>query len=324
MSKRAYCVAMVPCLLTCVSLLASPQSRVPFGPHQIWPTIAGLAQPVVVAPDEVVRGFPLLLDARVTNTAAHSTGLSVLDLARGGTGETMVFYLWDGADGAYWMRIHQNEELRVPGRPTTSAQPGETVSMWFDLVNVMHRRHGGGPFHSMFPRGSPKGWPGPREMLVVGSWQLVVQHDPCSWTSSPVTLTVRDPDEQERHFLDQIDQMGVIDPRHPTWFPDLVFTPKALPAADGLPASTRRIVELVELLRAAVRSSEEGLRAITAKSEFDWGYLQDLVNQVEYECLLEAPDEVKVKHPELELFEPDRKRINDGGGIVAQLRALRQ
>jgi len=92
-----------------------------------------------------------------------------------------------------------------------------------------------------------------------------------------------------------------------------------------LSLETRRPVEVVRVLRAAVVSSSAGLETI-GRCDVEWGYLEPLIDLIRYECLREtgqAEEAARLR----EAHEEDYGKltfdlIDRGDGLIARLRRL--
>jgi len=135
-------------------------------------------------------------------------------------------------------------------------------------------------------------------------------------------ILIREPSEAERSVAEAL---GASKGGRPFTIRWAVLHPEVeIPDDSSLPIETRRIVELIEALRSAVDSPEQGLFMIDeeAANGMDWGFLAPFIDELRYECLLLAGDEEKATALKRELSSSDAvdltlSRIEDGDGVVA-------
>jgi len=285
------------------------------GTFTIPPNREGFAG-TLETPREVVKGFPMILGIKVENAASYPMGVSLFDLALGGgITNASLWFVGDDGDEYRLSRVVQvgppsglgaYERFKEPGIWIDS---GESISMWFDVVHVMSTPPG---THSW----SRQEEFNPRGVLLQGDWEFLLREEYLRVAYGPASVTVRLPDDQEAVVLNSIER----ELKSACWFPNILTSRWALPTYDHLPPTTRRIMRLVDVLRQAVVSPEVGLRAIRDSNAEDWDYLQDLVRQVEYECLLQLDQPTAAEKVAASLSSGNIRQIKEHHGLIANLR----
>jgi hypothetical protein len=104
------------------------------------------------------------------------------------------------------------------------------------------------------------------------------------FVSSPCRVRVRLPTDDEKRFLEAMEKQGLTD----RWFPSVIVNDELkIPDDIQLPAETAQIRDFIKLLRLAVRDSAAALKEIEDRKD-TWGYLQDTVTELKYECVAKA------------------------------------
>ncbi len=269
------------------------------------------------APREVVVGFPIIVGIQVDNAASYRKALSVFDFAFAG-GIT---------DASFWFAGEEGDDYRLRRVVSTGTQDGfgferyeepavwidhgESVSMWFDVVQVMSIPPG---THSSSRHGEFD----VRNLLLPGDWDFLFRQESLRINFGPTRFEVRPPNEQEEDVRKRIER----ELKSTCWFPGVLTLRWALPTYDHLPPTTRRIMRLVDVLRQAVHSHEDGLRAIREAETEDWSYLEGLVRQVEYECLLQLDQLVAAEKVAESLCPGNIQQIKKHHGLIANLRTV--
>jgi hypothetical protein len=244
-------------------------------------------------------------------------GASLFDLARGG-GITSSSFWFVGDDGVEYrlsrvVQVGHNayapyERFKAPG---IWIDGGQSISMWFDVVHVMTTPPG---THSW--SWSRQEEFDPRGVLLQGNWDFLFREEYLRVAYGPASVKVRPPDDQEADVLNWIER----ELKSACWFPNILTSRWALPTYDHLPPTTRRIMRLVDVLRQAVVSPEDGLRAIRDSNAEDWDYLQDLVRQVEYECRLQLDQPTAAEKVAASLSSGNVRQIREHHGLIANIR----
>ncbi len=273
----------------------------------------------------IVLGFPCLLNFRLSLQSTHSWW--TLDLAASADPAVSVnFYIVQENGHAYSLRRGPAHHYRYESKRPMSVgaqqlDPGGELSMWFDLYHLMSGRfvlieHSDRTEYEI-AAGSPIGFetilhPGKSKVVMVFSGPKEAANE------EPAVFVVRDPDPAEEAFLADIGYDGEIR----SWFPDLVQSQEPLPPSDDLPTDSRLPVHVVEILRAAVRAPEMGLEEVYSNASEEWGPLQDLIDQIEYECLLDLGRTEEADTVAGRLEPATVRLIQDGNGVIAAYRTI--
>jgi hypothetical protein len=226
-----------------------------------------------IAPEVAVEGFPLLVVVETEKTAesfpGDSTAQKLLDFAEKEpimTGVLVELLPVGSNDGALRWGHPYEDVGDVPFRPQTlSIVRGQSVAIVTDLTKF--------PYIS-------RGWPFPLD----GVRHLRYTDYSTGVSSEPVTIRFRPPTPAEKRVAAAMNQ--VTGSWFLSWFPYGVFEIKTIPSGDGLPIETRRPLEIMRILHAAMRSDAEGLDALEAASGLDWGYLRGFFSALRLELLL--------------------------------------
>jgi len=259
-----------------------------------------------------VESFPMLVNLTVKFKGTRGFGsVRRLDLATG----------YSGGMGIYFDCVNEKGDKRLIGYDDTGnpdgrreglpssylLKPGESISITFDLNQLLLRD----------VRAYRK-WSRP---LPPGQWTIRANVYPEA-VSNAKTVTVREPNDAEEALLRDMKDQGVAR----RWFPSVMLKDFVMPSPDRLPAETRKICELIALLRTALSSPSQGLKALDT-SLTEWGELEMLVNELNYECLREskgaAAPEVATALDSLRVQQDMAgvaNRIQKRGGILARLR----
>lgn len=168
--------------------------------------------------------------------------------------------------------------------PGISLNIGEPVTYTFDLSQLLF----GGEL-----RGGKN--------VPVGKYRVTAMFYSGAWKSIPKEITIREPTPDEKRFLEAIQKQGIGE----KWFP-AVITDDNLEVPDDipLPAETARLRDFIKVLRLAVRNPDAALKQIE-ETKGSWGYLEDVVTELEYECV------VKVKGKDSTAARSFRRTLDD-------------
>jgi len=284
-----------------------------FGPYTVWGLPWQYGACSLRGPREAVRGFPIILRLDLGNTAEYSTSVSLFDLAGAARGDRFWCYFVNG------VRSYDFGRLAAPGEPVRSREdtpaqvrirPGETASFWFDITRALQASN---------ERERRRGYRiGPRVELQPGSWDLAVELDKLGM--GPVALAIREPNADEEYFrrLSGAAQLG------DSWFPEVVLRPLWDPPAVRLDPELQRVVALVKILRAGVRSAEGSLDAIRQRNVGDWGELAGLLRLIKLECMYNASSAPDTLVPPPATTALELRLVREGLGPLAQFNAQRR
>jgi len=275
----------------------------------------------VYAAGEYVEGFPMIVGLRFEGGTRPGSAPTVVnyDLAMTATGPATYLVLFEGENGRTLtigsLACGYGEGSLHPRLRWIEIPCGNDLVVWLDVAQLasanpsdLTERHG------FFPRKRP--------FPLAGRWHVLVSAGITPRQSRFFNVVVREATADERGVASALAADGL----GRSWFPAVVLRDDPLPAIDHLPPVTRRIVELIGVLRAARRSAEEGLDAVR-QAQGGWGYLERLVDLVEYECRVEiAKTDSSDEPPPLPKGSTEGDlavaQIADGNGLVAQLRAI--
>jgi hypothetical protein len=283
----------------------------------------------VSAPEVFVEGYPMLVTITFANNDSHYPGGGaawgffepLLDLSSRHVG---------GRDLCCHLQSSSGEELQIglvgrpfrdltPGRfagldpreqglpKPRQVSPGETFTTTLDLVQLAAVATPQARYRSRLPG--------------VGVWGIR-----CETGLKPIQEVVPEVEvreaTQEETAIARAMSRGI--PSDRSWFPDAFLSSEPLPDARELPLPTRRIVEMIAVIRAALASPQAGLAAIDDRGNLDWGHLTHLITAVEYECSLktESGARAEVAREKLVGRASDAleiKIIDDGEGLISRL-----
>jgi hypothetical protein len=151
--------------------------------------------------------------------------------------------------------------------PGISLNIGEPVTYTFDLSQLLF----GGEL-----RGGKN--------VPVGKYRVTAMFYSGAWKSIPKEITIREPTPDEKRFLEAIQKQGI----GKKWFP-AVITDDNLQVPDDIPLSgeTAQLRDFIKVLRLAVRNPEAAVKQIEDRKD-SWGYLQDTVTELKYDCIAKA------------------------------------
>ncbi len=221
-----------------------------------FPLIVGLR----LAEPESDRVFPRAIYLRdFASTFERTSGFAFLML--GERADTPLFLQ------GRWL----SEPFDAPGYRTLV--PGKSVVMWIDIAQlVVPTKHivesNKYPQVGMFPRAGTTSL----------AWTIT------EWGSdgSPIVeFDVRKAEVEEIAVAEVLQSDGI----GRSWFPAAFFVDEDVPEAAHLPAGSRRVVAFIDVMRKALRDSNQGLITIQSYDPDLWDYMAELIAMVEYECL---------------------------------------
>ena len=282
----------------------------------------------LLLPEEFVIAYPALVSIVVPRFPEAAYGITLPPLAHtlgqrepGGVGIQLNMSRENGTDGLSVGSVFYgipDSERRGMGVPTgdggrwVKLQPGDAYFTTLDVYQL--------PFYSRVDN----------ELQVVrvdvGDWRVGVRLsvggvDDFHWFS----VRIRKPTEAEEEVASALRTKGL----GQSWFPQVVLSDDPVPDCDHLPLETRRIVRLIGVLRAARRSCQGGLDLIqTYESTETWGYLQGLIDFVEYECAAELGETGWATAKRNQILEgadtnANIQEIDAGRGVIGHFRKLK-
>ncbi len=257
--------------------------------------------------------YPLIASVRICNSGALTARGIGQDLSLLPTPRTGVFLQFNWIDGQgkpvlFGTGKDQSVDIWQPG-VSVHLKTGECLNTTVDVLELGGvRRHGFAESRHLEP----------------GVWEISVPKFMAEFgdVGNTTEILIREPSEAERSVAEAL---GASKGGRPFTIRWAVLHPEVeIPDDSSLPIETRRIVELIEALRSAVDSPEQGLFMIDeeAANGMDWGFLAPFIDELRYECLLLAGDEEKATALKRELSSSDAvdltlSRIEDGDGVVA-------
>ena len=283
----------------------------------------------VTIPDDAVSGFPLIICTTVSGKRQAGEKKWVVDLAM--DRNEVVSDLLVGFDNSTGDGYHVGklgswpDKKQTRGRePSIQLRSGEGATYWFDTARLARSERLG----LAWGRRSFEPCRFPTQQLVeeplpeVGTWMVsVVQGRVCSLSQH--TIRVREPNQDETSVLEILSTEGA----GLSWFPDVVLKEHELPEdlVSRLPVTTRRTVRLIQVLTAAIRSSQTGLDLIYVFADEDWAYLEPLIALVEYECLRDlgrndSAETVYSRWKDNSALQGNFRLVDDGLGLIQRFR----
>jgi hypothetical protein len=230
---------------------------------------------------KAVKGFPMLVGLRVTNTAHFRRSVRIVDLASAGADRELSFFVVGDDNQCRRFSRTSSAGLTPPSAfrekypsSTIWIDSGNSVSMWFDIAHVMSYP----PHLQVWPQDGANGI---AEVFSPGEWEMVIRDEQLSVNWGPFRMEYRNPNPEEQLFLNRLGA-----PIEGSWFPELILRDEPLPNSDELPAETKEIVELVRVLRAAAKQDERARSFIPHRDASTPSPIQGLFDQIEYELLV--------------------------------------
>jgi len=227
---------------------------------------------VLQAPGVYVTDFPAISSITFKNTSERiSHFIPNLDLAREVDMGMALIFSFSHKDNEKSFHVGYSgfgfPELDVgPAPPQITLAPGEEVTLTFDINQLLIGRdlkHG-----SYLPE--------------TGEYELKVYFYHRSWSSNNVKINVRNPNGEERKFVESVMKQGL--PKK--WFPSVVINKDiVLPDHGLLPDETRELVDCVNVMRLGIDDSRKSLSKIE-ENKANWRSLTLLVSQLKYECVV--------------------------------------
>lgn len=265
--------------------------------------------------DAYVEGFPLIVGVQLivpksywmsprtiylrdlASTFEQSSGFELLMLREG---EESPLFL-------HGRRL--SEPFDAPDYRTLSSDEG--VVMWIDVAQLVVPTN-----HVVDANEYPQTGLFPREGLTKLAWTTI------EWTSasSPIVeFDVRKATAEEARIGGVLKADGV----GRSWFPATFFLDEGVPESSHLPPESRRIVAFIDVMRKALRDSNQGLIAIQSY-DFDlWGYMAELISMVEYECLRDTGRNSEATSLRSSSSSVVFDMVDRGDGLVRRLRRVR-
>jgi len=283
--SSALLVLVMASILVCTVAWAG--QRVLFGGNRVPTRSEPVGKAVDVRlPSTAVAGFPMLIRLSIlVNQRSYPENLvdlaadrdvAVADLAVGfdndaGDGYQLgITGLWDD---------HSSGDARGP---KMILKAGDGVTYWFDAARLARSKRLGAIWARPRVQGKEYTRAVKEPIPVVGKWIVSIMRGGLLALHLQ-TIDVREPNPDEKRIIGLLKTKGAA----LSWFPDVVLKGGELPEelVEPLPPETRRVFRLIQVLRAACADPQDGLDAIYLYSSENWGYLQALVDLVQYECL---------------------------------------
>jgi hypothetical protein len=284
----------------------------------------------VSAPGVFVAGYPMLVTITFTNNDSHYPDGGapleffepLLGLSSRHVGGRGVWFHMQSTSGAE-LQIGPaggpyrdfdpgrfiGRDPRVEGLPKPrSISPGETFTTTLDLLQVVASANPRGKYWSRLPG--------------VGVWDI---H--CETGIKPIQEVVPEVEVREATPEETTVAIAISGglPLERSWFPDAFLSSEPLPDSRELPLPTRRIVEMIAVIRAALASPQAGLAAIDDRADLDWGHLTHLITAVEYECSIQTQSRARAEVARKRIVGKathalELKLIDEGEGLISRLR----
>jgi hypothetical protein len=273
-----------------------PEGKMTLEPPEVWVESFPMLVKLTAQHNPEVRGVVWVMPQNLASTYYGGIGI-YFNLTNEEGEKLQVGYEWEGDP-------RQPDPVDMIGLPfSVPLKDGNEFTITFDMGQLT--------LDALERKGLDR-LPGP------GGWTISANADRIP--SNAKKVIVRQPTEDEMKIAEKLAVKG----RGKSWFPNVAQVDEPVPDASHLPIETSRIVELIRVLRAAVKSPEAGLKTI-AGIEINWGHLKPLLLFVRYECLLQAgkPKEAqafKEAYPE-HTRELQFRQIDKGRGLIARLRA---
>ena len=264
-----------------------------------------------------VRGFPMIVGIRLTNTTDYRRSVRILDLASAGADRALTFFIEEESVGCRRFSRSSSDGL-VPPSVFSSKHPsdnvwiesGDSISMWFDVAHVMSYP----PGLQVWPTEREAGIPG---VFFPGDWEMLIRDEQLSVNWGPFRVTYRNPTSDERLFLDRL---GL--PEDSSWFPAVVIREDRLPDSADLPGETRTIVDLARVLRAAAKLDEDESAKNLRNDALSTSWMQGLFVQLEYEVFVSHGQPHSALEFSEELDRGNVALVGNGAGLLESYREL--
>ncbi len=316
-------VVLVASILVCSAGVAGDQ--IVFGGYRMprWSEAAGRKLDLQV-PARAVVGFPTVIRLSISISRpeypewlvdlAADRDLAIADLALGFDSDAGDGYqlgtsgLWDD---------HPSGDAQGP---KVILKAGDGVTYWFDAARLARSKRIGAIWGKPKVQGREYTRVVKEPLPVVGTWSVsVIARDLVSLHKQ--TIDVREPNPDEKRIMELLETKGA----GLSWFPDVVLEGGEIPEelVRPLPVETRRTVRLIQILRAAVVSPQDGLDAIYLYSAEKWGYLDALVDLVQYECLRDVnkgkeAETVRARWKDDNALIVNFRLVDEGMGLIAR------
>lgn len=223
--------------------------------------------------DTLIIGAPSIITVTLVNNNPDQSPVSVpkLDLASEidqGVALAVRFESDSRAAIQIGYPMYGLPEVEIgPRPPRIDLHAGQRVTFTFDLNQLL--------FGGQLREG---------KNIPPGKYRMTAMFFNATWQSAPKDVTVREPTPDEEKFIEAIQKQGI----GKKWFP-AVITDDNLQVPDDipLPADTAQLRDFIKVLRLAVRNPDAAVKQIDDKKD-PWGYLQDAVTELKYECVAKA------------------------------------
>jgi hypothetical protein len=268
--------------------------------------------------DTLVIGAPSVMTVTILNRNPAQSPFSVprIDLASEiDQGVALAFKFESDSRAAIQVGypMYGLPEVEIgPRPPRIDLNAGERVTFIFDLDQLL--------FGGQLREG---------RTIPPGKYRMTAMFFNGTWTSAPREVTIREPTPDEKRFLEAMHKQGV----GKKWFP-AVITDDNLQVPDDipLPAETAQLRDFIKVLRLAVRNPDAAAKQIEDKKD-SWGYLQDAVTELKYECVAKAKGKDSAAAQDIRrTLDADAKtkgrltRLEKAGGLLdhfAEIRAAK-
>ncbi len=231
----------------------------------------------------ITEGMPLLFRIHILNISEYNLRFGRKDLASAPFGNIGIELLFADQSGEVYHigGLGWGREFGMATPLETVLAPGEELTMWTDM----------GLFQFRPPRRASVPTPGPPnrsiredldDFLSTGQWRIVAIMANRGGVSNEVKVTVRPPTLATQEAVDAMQADGVCK----SIFPATLLREGLVPVQD-LSGNDLRVVNMINVFRAAVRDPYAGLLEIEARRSESNGFLDELMAIIEYECLLE-------------------------------------
>jgi len=199
----------------------------------------------------------------------------------------------------------------TPRAPQEFLKENTCVSTTFDLYQNLRVRD-----HDMTIT------PGVWVLRACESGFLYARDEP--FCSDEVEITIRAPTESEAEVSSLVRKT----PSCRSWFPKVAVGDEANTVhTSDLPPETRRIVELISVLREAMDSGEQCLFAVgeAEANGVEWGPISSLIAGIQYECALDVGDDRVAQGSRAKIMSGHGSdfaitRIENGKGLISNLK----
>ena len=330
MNRNRVCECLM-CVLLVASVLSGATAVVgnkvvAFGGGQLhcWPQPAGAAMDVRI-PSNAVSGFPLLVRLSVSVYEGQPKVEWVVGLAADQNVFIPALALGFDNDAGEGYRLGEpgfwdDHPMGDSSGPRLLLRDGDGITHWFDLARLARSRRLGASWGKAKVRGRNFSYAVEEPIPVVGTWSVSVIRG-AFLSLHQNTIVVREPNQDEKRVIELLRTQGA----GLSWFPDVVLEGEEIPEdlVRRLPAETHRTVRLIQILRAAFVSPQDGLDALYLYTAEDWGYLQPLVDLVQYECLRDVnrdkeAEAVRSRWKDDPTLKTNYRLVDEGLGLIAR------